>query len=312
MAGGFQTAVNDQPAVAIPGDFCDTNPRYTVNAGPGGLYAGPNGVTIGRFAWATNPDDADGTPARVDNTGSGPVTGFVAREQQGLVTTFLADSSMVAPSGFPLTLFDGGGFWVKNDGTGQALPGAQAYANFVDGRVSFALSGATASAWGIVAGTSSGTVSVVDAVMTATAGTNLYPGVVLTGGAQGSIVRQISGTTAGAGVYQLSVPEQTVAAGTAITGTYGALTLTTVTAGVFAVGDTLTGATAGVTAGTAITAMLTGTGGSGSTGIVNLTQTSGNAGEGVLTAALNVATKWYARSSALAGEMVKISSQPQG
>jgi hypothetical protein len=37
--GGFQTVVNTQPAPAVEGDFCNTNPRFSVDAGPGGLQA---------------------------------------------------------------------------------------------------------------------------------------------------------------------------------------------------------------------------------------------------------------------------------
>ena len=50
---GRQTAVSVQPAVGVSGDFCDLNPRYTLDAGAGALVAGPNGVRVGRFAWIT-------------------------------------------------------------------------------------------------------------------------------------------------------------------------------------------------------------------------------------------------------------------
>jgi len=49
--GGFQTVVNTQPAPGIEGDFCNKNPRFSVDAGPGGLVAGDKGVVVGRFAW---------------------------------------------------------------------------------------------------------------------------------------------------------------------------------------------------------------------------------------------------------------------
>ena len=52
MTGGFQTAVSQVPAVGVAGDFCSANPIFTYDAGPGGLQAGPNGVTVGgRGRW---------------------------------------------------------------------------------------------------------------------------------------------------------------------------------------------------------------------------------------------------------------------
>jgi hypothetical protein len=330
MAGGFQTSVALTPAIGVEGDFYSTNPRFSVTAGSGGLVAGPSGAIVGRFCWAVAPDDADGTPAIVNSFGSGPVTGFLAREQQGLITTFLSDASLRVPAGFPLGLMSGCDVLVKNRGTTQALPGMTAYANFADGGVTFAAAGnptgATATAWAIAATSAalSCTGSIAGAVLTVTAVStgSVYPGTIITNAgptiAVGTqVVSQLTSTASGGalnstGTYALSIPEQTIASGT-ITGTSGTLTLTTVSTGVFAVGDTLTGATAGVTAGTAITyGPLTGTGASGSTFIVSPSQSSSNSGQGNLTAALNVATKWVAMSSGLANELVKISSHVQG
>lgn len=326
MTGGFQTSAGYNPAPAVAGDFASTNPRATVLAGPGGLVAGILGLIVGRFAWTSDAiADADGAPAAANNFGSGPVAGFVHREQQGLITQYLQEATMLVPAGFPVTVFDAGDFWMKNDGATQALPGQKAYANFSDGKATFAAagapSGAVATAWGIAAATASVTASIAGNIMTVTAvgsGT-LYPGSVLsgTGVAAGSaIVTQLTsaetdGSLGKKGTYSVSIPEQNVVSET-ITTTYGLLTLTTVSSGNFGVGDTLTGATAGVSAGTAITQFITGTGGSGSTAAVNLTQTSGNGGQGNLTGAINVETKWYCRSSGLPGELVKISSNPQG
>ena len=322
MASGFQTQVNTVPAVGVAGEFASGNPRFVVDAGPGAFVAGANGVTVGLFAWATNiAIDGDGAPAVVNNFGSGPVTGFVHREQQSMITTYLAKASMVVPAGMPVTLMSGGDFWVKNDGSTQAVPGQTCYASFTTAKASFAAasspSGAVSTSWSIAAETASFTATISGAVMTVTGSVTgtIYPGSILSGGTVATntaIVSQLTGTTGGDGTYSVSIPEQTVASAT-LTASYGLLTLTTVTSGTFAVGDTLTGATAGVTAGTAITSgPITGTGGSSSTFAVNLTQTSSSGSEGNLTGATNVATKWIAMSSGLAGEMVKIASQPLG
>ena len=311
---GFQTQVQNNPAPAVEGDFATTNPRATVLAGPGGLVAGDNGVTVGRFAWLTDEFvDADGAPATVYNTGAGPVAGFVHREQQGLITTYLQTASMIVPAGFPVTLFAEGDFWVKNNGAGQAVPGQKAYANFADGTVSFAATGSgnTASVTGsIAASTGSFTGSITGNVLTITAvgsGTAVVGGTLSgTNVATGTqIVEQLTGASGGIGTYSVSIAEQN-AASTTISETYGTMTVTAVGSGVLGVGDVLSGS--GVTAGTTITALGTGTGGNG-TYIVSPTQTAGST---TITAGTNVETKWFARSSGLAGELVKISSWPQG
>lgn len=311
----FPNQVNTQPAPAVAGDFCDSNPRFTVDAGPGGLVAGPNGVTVGRFAWFLNTSfDVDDTPQQVANTGTGPVTGFVHRGQQGLITTYLAASGMLIPKGFGVTLFSGGGFWVQNDGTTQAVLGNKAYANFADGKVTFAATGlpSTGSATGSIGPqttTFTGSISGNILTVTAVANGSIQPGAVLTGGtglATGTTVAsQISGTAGGIGTYAVNIAEQTVASAS-LTGTYGLLNVTAITSGTLGVGDTITGS--GVSAGTYISALGTGTGGVG-TYYVTPSQTVGSI---TITFNLNVETKWVAMSGGLPGELVKIQSHVLG
>src|SRR5581483_634341 len=267
MAGGFQTQVTSQPTIGVAGDFCDSNPRVVVNAGPGGLVAGAGGVTVGRFAWLSQSAiDPDNAATIVNNFGSGPVAGFVHRAQQGLITTYLADAAMTIPQGFPVTLFSEGGFFVKNDGSSEALVGQKAYADLSTGKVSFAApnSPATAAFTGaIAAGTFSVTGAISGNVLTVTAvssgtvvigalisGTNVASGT--------AIVAQLSGTPGGIGTYAVSIPEQNVAS-TAISGTYGTLTVSAVSSGTIQVGGVVSGS--GISAGTVITAFGTGLGG---------------------------------------------------
>jgi hypothetical protein len=311
----FQTSVSVQPAPAVAGDFASANPRFSVDAGPGGLVAGPNGVTVGRFAWlSASSIDPNGAPTIANNFGSGPVGGFVHREQQGLITSFLADSGMVIPPGFMVTLMKGGSFWVKNEGTTEALFGQTCYAAFANGAANFAASGAPLSASGTasiaastfsVTGVVSGNTLTVSAVGSGT----VVPGAVIsgTGVATGTaILSQVSGTAGGVGVYTISIPEQATTASETISGTYGTMTVTAIASGAYGVGDSLTGT--GVTAGTTITALGTGTGGLG-TYIVNLTQTTAST---TITAALGVATKFIAMSAGAPGELVNISDHPLG
>jgi hypothetical protein len=312
----FQTFVGTQPSPAVAGDFCDTNPRHSVDAGPGGLVAGASGLVVGRFAWwSASQVDPNGAPAIANNFGAGPVTGFVHREQQGLITQFLADSTMVIPQGFNVTLMSSGGYWVVNSGTTECNVGMKAYANFSNGAVTFAATGsagtASGSASSIAAGTNSFTGSISGNVLTVASGVTgtIVPGTTLSGtnvatGTQ--IVSQLSGTIGGVGTYAVSIGEQNVATGTAISGTYGTLTVGGTVTGTFGVGDSLSGTN--VVAGTTITALGTGTGGAGTYIVNNNTVVASTA----ITAAVTVETKWIAMSSGLPGELVKISSQALG
>jgi hypothetical protein len=129
---GFQKQVNLTPAPAVAGDFASSNPRATVLAGPGGLVAGSSGVTVGKFAWVA----ADGVT--VNNTGTGAASGFVHREQQALITQYLAEASQVIPVGFPVTLHNKGDFWAVNAGPDAAAVGGEVTAVTTNGDVSTA------------------------------------------------------------------------------------------------------------------------------------------------------------------------------
>lgn len=116
----------------------------------------------------------------------------------------------------------------------------------------------------IAAETTSVTGSIAGNVLTVTAvdsGT-LVPGAMLSGPsvtAGTEIVNQLSGTSGGIGTYAVS-QYQSVASET-VTAAYGELTVTAVASGSLSVGQTLSGA--GVSAGTQITGLGTGTGGTG-------------------------------------------------
>lgn len=312
--GGWQTQAYDQPAAAVAGDRASQNPLFSFDAGPGGLIAGVGGVTVGRFAWTHPPLDPNGTVQVAQSFGSGPVSGFVMRNQQALNPNFLSFAGNTIQQGYEMALMIGGDFWVVNDGSTQAQPGQKAYARFTDGAASFAATASPSNGASFTGQidpeTFSVTGSIADDVLTVTAvgsGTVVKGATISgTGVSSGStIVTQLTGTPGGIGTYRVSIPEQS-ATSTTISGTYGQLTVASGLTGTLAVGDVVGGS--GVTAGTTITAFGTGTGGLG-TYIVNLTQTVGSE---ALTVASNVETKWYARSFALPGEVLKISSTPLG
>lgn len=316
MPHGVQSQVGVVPAPAVEGDFASSNPRFNVLSGPGAFVAGPSGVIIGHFAWASNLyQDPDNAPAILNSFGSGPVTGFIARHQQGLITTYLQAAGMLIPQGFGVTAYNGGEFWVRNAGAVYVSPpqGAalqKAYANLADGSVTFGLTGAAASGnlttSSIAAGTAiTGTASIAGNVLTVTAVTagTIQPGTILTGppgvatGTQ--IVSQLSGTPGGAGTYAVNIGEQTVPSG-ALAGTYGVLTVGG--GGPPVQGAVLSGT--GVTAGTTVWGQLTPT-----TWVVSPSQTAAST---TIAATSNVETKWFAMSGGGANELIKISSNPLG
>lgn len=313
----FQTQVNVAQVPAVEGDFASTNPRASVLAGPGGIVAGTAGLTVGRFAWVSSPLDGDGYSSYANNYGFGRAPdGFVRRNQQGLITTYLAQASMVIPAGFPTILMSSGDYWVKNTGTLTAQPGMKAYANFATGVVTFAAtatptSGASATSSSIAAGTGSCTAGTITGNILTVAGTvtpSFYPGGTIsgTGVATGTkILSQISGTANGAGTYYVSIGNQTVAA-TTISETHGVFTAGTTT-GAFIIGGTLTGT--GITATTTIWSQLTGTTGGAGTYVVDVNTVVSST---TITQASNVETKYTAQSIGAQNELVKISSQALG
>lgn len=319
--GSFQKQVNTVPAVGVAGDFASSNPRYSVDAGPGGLIAGTLGVLVGLFAWVSySVVDGDGAPAAVNNFGSGQPAGIVPRLGQGLITDYYDGASMQIPRGFQMAVISAADMWIQNDGITQATRGMVAFARYADGKARFAAagsaaSGASGSASSIAANSSltftggiQGNLLTVSAVGAGT----IYPGATVAGSGVASgtkVVAQLlpldtGEALGGVGRYSVDVPEQDVDAGTAMTGTYGVLTVGGTVAGVFGVGDTLSGTN--VVAGTKITALISGTGGAGTYAVDNNTVVSSTA----ITAATDVETKWTCQTSGLPGELVKVSRVP--
>lgn len=286
---GFQTQVNVQPAPAVAGDFASANPRATVDAGPSALVAGTNGVTVGRFAWS----DSNGL---VSSSGIGTPTGFVHREQQALITTFLAEQSNVIPKGLPVVLHSAGDFWAVNNGSAAATVGQKIYANNADGTISAAATGTpttsgsataatlqvitSATTGGALPTTNTATGSISGTVLTITAvgaGSVAGPGAITLAGAitGTAIVSQLTGTAGGIGTYRVNI-NQTVVSG-AITLFGGGLTLTGAnTSGIFAIGQVITGTN--IPLGTTITAYGTATaGGAGTYQVSNVAATAATA-----------------------------------
>lgn len=317
-SGGFQTQAYNQPVMAIAGDFASNNPYWSYDAGPGGLVAGSSGVIVGNFAWVHYPPDSDGTPSQVYNAPGGgaygPPNGFVHRAQQALITTYLADASLIIPPGFPVTIMAGGDFWVVNNGATDAQVGQKVFAAVANGQASMATSGTLAAG---VIGTSAtaastavtSTASITGNVMTVigqTAG-GVYPGATVASPGVGTVVAVLTGTpTATSATYLLSVGEQSVTT-TQIVTNYSILTVpgSSGTQTVpFAVGDIISGGGIATTAPlTVVTYVISATGSVNQTVVINttaaITATS-------VIGSNSIETRWWVQSTGLPGELVKI------
>ncbi|MGF6806284.1 hypothetical protein OKW30_001410 [Paraburkholderia sp. Clong3] len=294
----FPRQVNVQAAPAVLGDFCDSNPRATVNAGEAALIAGANGVTVGRFAWLDPVDRR-----RVNSYGAGEPSGFVRRDQQALITAFLAEYGLVMPVGSPITLFSAGGFWVRNDGDATSARDQPAYANNSTGQIRFDKNWAGASVTGqidpnVVTGSIEGNTLTVTAV---TSGV-LSVGQTISGEGVADGTEIIGVDTDG--TYAVSIAQSIDS--TEITGSGGTLTVTDVDSGEIGVGDAITGAS--VADGTAVIGQLTGMGGAG-TYAVNIGQTV--ASEAMETIG-GTKTKWVAASAGAPDELVKMTTWLRG
>ena len=130
---GFQTTINLQPAPAVAGDFASANPYDSVLAGPGALVAGSSGLTIGKFAWL-DPTQTMANNSPVSGSSTGP-NGFVHRGSNfAQITTYLAETSNLVPAGMPVTLHEGGDFWmVSTTAVTTLTTNLKAFASTTDG-----------------------------------------------------------------------------------------------------------------------------------------------------------------------------------
>lgn len=295
---GFQNKVNLVQAPAVEGDFASTNPRSSVLAGPGGLVAGLLGAIVGRFGWVAS----DGITVTSYGEGNVKPTGFLARSQQAQINVYLQESSMVVPEGFGLTLFDEGDYWAKVAGSTAATVGAQAYANFADGSVSFGGAPAGATGTGSIGATFTATATGNQLAVTSVTG-KISIGDVIAGTGVPAGTSIIAGPSAGgAGTYTTSVV--TTAAAATVT-SFGNVLHVTVVTGVFAPGDAISGT--GVPANATLGLQLSGAAGGVGDYLLNVAA-SAYAASTALTTVGGIATSFYAKSVAAVGELVKIST----
>lgn len=298
---GFQNVVRAKAAPAVAGDFASTNPRASVLATEGNLVSPAAGLIVGNFAFV-NPANQSVSNAYA----SGDQIGFLGRNQQALITQFLAEATVLVPSGFMVTLFDEGEFWAYF-GNG-ATAGQEVYADEATGAVQ---SGSgTTSFTGEVGFTGTASLATVLGVAQLTIATitsgliEIGDTVSGTGTASNVVTSLASGVanTVGA-VYNLSGAVTTEAA-EAVTTASNTLNVTAVSAGAINIGDVISGTN--VPAGTTVTAYGTGVGGIG-TYIVSGAQFH-TAAETITVPTGAVDTGFKVRTNCLPGELAIISS----
>lgn len=138
----FQSAnIQYQQAPGVSGDFASTNPFSSVPAPDGGFVADVTGVTVGLFAWQ-DPTDTTGREVMNSSLVSIAPRGFVVRANNALITTYLAESSLVIPAGKEVTLIMKGDLFCTVT-VATASVGQKAFAKLTDGTMQPGAAGAT-------------------------------------------------------------------------------------------------------------------------------------------------------------------------
>lgn len=210
---GFQTAIGN-PSWAVAGDVASTYPPVSM-LNNGALYAGADGVTIGRFAWVTT-----GNVVNSKWTATTDRIGFVPRQMQGLNTVFTEEGGMLIPAGLPVAPP-----LVRCEAWGSFAAGAtignNVYATYETGAL---VSGTSAPTNTFTANTTNTSTTItVTAVNTGmvialgqpVSGTNIPAGAYISAFGTG---------TGGAGTYTISSAATGTATGTTVTATTAVLT----------------------------------------------------------------------------------------
>lgn len=296
----FQAKININQAPGVAGDFASTNPFSSVLAAPGALVAPAGGLVVGNFAWV-------GPAGQVSQSyQAGWQIGFLGRNEQALITQFLGEFTLVVPAGFPITLFDGGDFWAHFANGATAL--ATVYADQNTGAPEMQATNSFTGSVGFT-GTASFATNVLT-VVTQTAGSLIEVADVVTSAgvtAGTTITAQLTGTPGAVGsTYSLSTAPGTIATQAATTAS-ATLNITAVANGGLSVGDTISGT--GVTAGTQIASLGTGTGGVGTYGLLIPGGVPFHTASETITGPANTATGFTVSSVSLVGNGVaKISA----
>ena len=126
----FQTSVYQQPEVGVAGSRASMNPVSVISR------IAQSVVTIAAFVWPGTDTDN-----QVQNTGTGKPLGLAVRDQNGIITGYLAEASMQVPAGFPVEVAEQGEWFAKS--ANAATLGQKVFATLADGTLQFGAAGAT-------------------------------------------------------------------------------------------------------------------------------------------------------------------------
>lgn len=109
----FQSQVYINPAQAVPGDFASSNPMIYKLSSTGKCVADSSGVLVGRFCVL----NADGTVTSVPGAAPSSTSriGFVHRENNAQIVTYLAESGYTIQPGQAVAAFGTGDWFVEAD-----------------------------------------------------------------------------------------------------------------------------------------------------------------------------------------------------
>lgn len=128
----FQTTVNRDPAVGIPGTPYTFGPEVIT------VKIAAEAVTVGRFVF-TGDDEAGET---VSNAGTGQPLGLaIVTKTEANLDIALVEASMVVAAGNPVTIAERGGYYVV--AAADAVKDQAVYASLTDGTVATAATGQT-------------------------------------------------------------------------------------------------------------------------------------------------------------------------
>lgn len=297
----FQKVVNVNQAPGVLGDFASTNPFSSITTAQGGLVAPAGGLVVGNFFWVGPAGQTS------QSFVSGWQIAFLGRNEQALITQFLGEFSLVVPQGFMVVGMDGGDFWAEF--ANGATAGAQVYADVTTGEPQMQTTNSVTGSVGFT-GTASFATNVMT-VVTQTAASLIEVGDVVTsaGVTAGTTVTAILSGAPGAvgSTYSLSTAPGTIATQAATTAS-AVLNVTAVANGGLSVGDVISGT--GVTAGTSIASILTGTGGVGTYGLLIPGGVPFHTASETITGPANTAaTGWFVGPITLVGSgLAKISA----
>lgn len=193
---GFQTFVNNELPVGVPGDFASVNPHASVNGGQGQFVAAPGGVNVGVFGWF-DPSTGLGHNYYTPNS----FLGFVHRENNGLITLFLGIATMQVVPGNIVTGQEAGEFLAIF--AAGATAKQKVYCDPVTGALTSAATGGSITGGNTAASVANGVLTTTDADATGTAaavGQIVYNG----GLPAGTYIASAAGTGSGTHLWNLA------------------------------------------------------------------------------------------------------------